>query len=804
MYDFSMPPLPIPQALQRLRIEFPIEIRIPTQRGAHAIVVSSHEEALVATRNAMTKFNGQNGYKSNIYFTMNPLLPETMSMPHACTSDQICPVPASTTVSDAMTVRRRYILIDCDPVRITKTASTDEEKAEALNIIKTIYTDLIAFGFPDMYVADSGNGYHLLLPVDLPNDQASLTLVKNFLLALNAKYSTPKAKVDISVSNASRITKLYGTFSVKGTHTADRPHRQSFLMYTPETHTPATVEQIRSLCPAKDAATPVEAPFDLVAFLDAHTIPHRTPRPYNGGLRVVLETCPFNAAHTGSEVAVFVDGKGKPGFKCQHESCNDKHWKQFRQHYEPDWKPAPAPDQLSNAQIVRHVKDYAEERGIIFYDGEFFFLNGYVYNTLKKEDIESEMFKFLDMHFSVGRLATMVKALACHTNTPTANVSKHLLLKDGKVYDLDTAKVRERGTDEKFFNMLNVKYDTKADCPRFLQFLSEIFPRHSEAIPLIQEFIGYSFSQDTNIESALVFKGEGANGKSVLLRVIEHILGTKNCSHIKMSQMKDKFTIAGVRNKLLNISSEVGSRDVALDELLKQLISGERIQAEKKGKDPFEFTPFAKYIFATNNSIATTDRSSGFERRWIYIPFVCDFHKDPTLRKKKDTRLDEKLFLEADGIFLWALTGLARLKARGDFYIPTCLQENTADEINENNPVHEFAREYLFWDADEKFVQNALIHDEYKKFCAMNGYKPLSSAHFFTGLRRVICGDVSKIIKRTKKSRGYAHIWMRPVPYDMNTRSVMTEILKLQTECKKDGASVCDISFDEFSSALVN
>lgn len=449
---------------------------------------------------------------------------------------------------------------------------------------------------------------------------------------------------------------------------------------------------------------------------------------------------------------------------------------------------------LSSEQLVNHVKHYAKEHGIIYFDKGFFALEGRVYKEMRDEDIESDMFKLLDKHFTSGRLSNMMRALGCHTNVKEANVSNHMLLSDGMVYDLETLSLRDRAPNEVFFNQLNVKMDSAAKCPRFLQFLEEIFPGRPEIIPLIQEFMGYTLTPWTTFASALVFKGEGANGKSVLLNVWEHILGTHNVSHVTMSQLKDKFTTVQVRGKLLNVSSEVGSRDVALDELLKKLISGERVQGEKKGIQPFEFTPFAKYIFATNNTIVTTDRSSGFNRRFIYIPFVCDFHK--VLRKKMDPWLTDKLKLEGDAIFAWALEGLKRLKVRGMLDIPQCLIDNTAEEQNKNNPVFEFANEHLFWSSEEKFIPNAIIHEEYKKFCAMNGYKALSSVPFFVGLRRVISGNIEKIAKTRKGDRGFLNIWIRPVPYDMATRSIMMEVLKLQETTILNKVSVCE-SYDE-------
>jgi hypothetical protein len=89
-------------------------------------------------------------------------------------------------------------------------------------------------GWPEPVVGDSGNGYHLLYRIDLPNDRGSLELVKGVLEALAFKFSDEAVEVDTTTCNAARIWKLYGTTARKGDDAGDRPHRRSRLLKVPE------------------------------------------------------------------------------------------------------------------------------------------------------------------------------------------------------------------------------------------------------------------------------------------------------------------------------------------------------------------------------------------------------------------------------------------------------------------------------------------------------------------------------------------------------------------------------------------
>lgn len=135
------------------------------------------------------------------------------------------------TTKDEEIIAYKWLYVDVDPVRQNfNDSSSDEEHEAALQLARYIHQTLKADGWSESLLADSGNGAHILYPLDLPNTEASKKQVESILKKLAERFSTDTAKVDTSVFNASRIIKLYGTRSCKGYATEEWPHRMSAII----------------------------------------------------------------------------------------------------------------------------------------------------------------------------------------------------------------------------------------------------------------------------------------------------------------------------------------------------------------------------------------------------------------------------------------------------------------------------------------------------------------------------------------------------------------------------------------------
>ncbi len=163
-----------------------------------------------------------------VYVTLNKVNPDLL----ARSANRVKDYPKSTT-SDNDIIRLRWLPLDFDPTRPSNISSTDEEKKAAEARAQEVRQFLRYQGWPDPVVGDSGNGFHLLYRIDLPNVQESRDVVKGALESLAFRFDDERVKLDTGVHNPARIWKLYGTVARKGDSVLNRPHRCSKILKIP-------------------------------------------------------------------------------------------------------------------------------------------------------------------------------------------------------------------------------------------------------------------------------------------------------------------------------------------------------------------------------------------------------------------------------------------------------------------------------------------------------------------------------------------------------------------------------------------
>ena len=277
--------------------------------------------------------------KCNLYFTLNVIDPACYSREQ---HDRISTRPKSTT-SDAEILGRKWCLIDVDCEKPSDTNSTDAEKELAKGVVNEVYKFLRDEGFEKPIICDSANGYHLLYKQAMISNSQNTETMKNFLKVLDMYFSTDKVKIDCTTFNPSRICKLYGVISRKGSDTKERPQRESKIIRVPQDVkiTPNEYfEKVASYLPKpekRDRSNNWGAnSFDLDEFIQKYNIKVRNIVTSHDYTKYILEECPFNSSHRAPDSAIFKMRDGSYGFKCLHNSCSQYTFKDFRLHYDPD------------------------------------------------------------------------------------------------------------------------------------------------------------------------------------------------------------------------------------------------------------------------------------------------------------------------------------------------------------------------------------------------------------------------------------------------------------------------------------
>lgn len=277
--------------------------------------------------------------KCNIYFTLNIIDPACYSREQ---HDKISLKPKSTT-SDKEIIARKWCLIDIDVDKPADTNSTDEEKELAKSVVNEVFKFLRNEGFETPIVCDSSNGYHLLYKQAMSVSDANTETMKKFLQVLDMYFSTDKVKIDCSTFNPSRICKLYGCVSRKGSNTLERPQRESKILKVPPVVKATSNEYFEKV--AKYLPEPErkdrsnfygKEEFDLDAFIAKYGIKVSRIVETANYTKYILEECPFNSSHRSPDSCVFKMRDGSYGFHCFHNSDSHYTFRDFRLHYDPN------------------------------------------------------------------------------------------------------------------------------------------------------------------------------------------------------------------------------------------------------------------------------------------------------------------------------------------------------------------------------------------------------------------------------------------------------------------------------------
>lgn len=234
------------RALALIAADGVFEIRIP-KAGRNRTVrgyFDDHERAIQTSKS-------WNGQAPAIYLTLNPVNPALLAR-----ASNRMETYAETTTSDTDILSRRWLLIDVDPKRPAGISSSEPEHTAAMKRAADVREFLAGLSWPDPILADSGNGAHLLYRIDLSNDPENTAVIQRVLQALAARFDSAAVTVDTGVFNASRISKLYGTWTCKGDSTPDRPHRLSRIIGIPQKMECVSLELLEELAREIPVAPP--------------------------------------------------------------------------------------------------------------------------------------------------------------------------------------------------------------------------------------------------------------------------------------------------------------------------------------------------------------------------------------------------------------------------------------------------------------------------------------------------------------------------------------------------------------------
>ncbi len=271
------------------------------------------------------------------------------------------------------------------------------------------------------------------------------------------------------------------------------------------------------------------------------------------------------------------------------------------------------------------------------------------------------------------------------------NVDPWLLGVGNGVVDLRTGVLRDGKQADRLTMRTPVEYDPDAECPRWEEFVTEVFAGDEELIDYIRRAVGYSLTGETSEQCHFICWGGGWNGKTTFQRVQREVMGDYGAntpfSTLEMSARSSiSNDLAALNGRRLVIASELNEA-VRLNEARLKMLAGEDpVTARFLYGELFTFIPVAKFWLSVNHKPIVNDDSTGFWRKVHLIPFTQSFEG------RADKDLKDSLRAEYPGILAWMARGCLAWQTEG-LSKPAAVKNATAAYRAESDPTAVFLRE---------------------------------------------------------------------------------------------------------------
>jgi putative DNA primase/helicase len=678
-----------------------VELRVLTEKGAHAGYYNNLDKFV----EDVVRWSGS----GHCYFTLNAIHPDCASR----ILNRIAWAKRDTLTKDKEIVRRKLILLDFDPQRLSGIPSSDEEHRAALDRARTVRDWLSERGWPEPVFMSSGNGAALFYGIDLPADDGGL--VKNVMGRLAKEFDDEKVKLDTSVHNASRIARIAGTLNMKGEHSEERPHRLATILEAPAALAVVAADRLDAVIGQSESTKPSPIPkinqHDLAGWLSAHGVPFQE-ESIDKGIRYRLGICPNKGkGHEDGRtwIAQFDDGRIHAG--CFHDKCRELDWPKMRRLIDPTLA-----DEIVGESVSESPKDCHRFARVILNgtrheDGSPTFAlecdTPYRWNAEAWQPISDADFARTLTRQCKAEADRLAKAgvrvnpddgYALNITTGfVGNVRNAMLsmipqverqpswLDDAKNWPANEVLACSDGLihiptfveggssfclplTPRFFSTLNLGYpfDPTGRCPELWhKFVNQLWPDDPESIKLLQEWLGYLLTLDTSLQKMLIMFGPGGSGKGTILDVTRHLIGAANVASLTLPMLGENHALQALVGKSLCIFPDASIPDrvdkTPLVESIKSITGEDLMSINPKHKPRYSLKLNTRLMIATNDMLDLPDPSGALTRRLLVLRFTKTFKENP------DTSLRQKLLAELPGILLWAIEGWKRLRERGRF-----------------------------------------------------------------------------------------------------------------------------------------
>lgn len=310
-----------------------------------------------------------------------------------------------------------------------------------------------------------------------------------------------------------------------------------------------------------------------------------------------------------------------------------------------------------------------------------------IYESAQR-DIESAMIRYVPNLRKSQRREVMDYVNLITDEKPESHAN-YIAFRNG-IYDLVDGSLHEFTPDIVVTNKIPWDYVPDAYDEAADKALDRLAVSDQQVRDVLEECIGACMYRDARLGGgkAFILTGEKSNGKSTFLDMLKNMLGRDNVASLDIKEIGDRFSTSMIAGKLANIGDDIADDFLQGSQvaIFKKVVTGNRIKAEMKGQDPFEFDPYCKLIFSANDIPRMKDKTGAVMRRLVIIPFNATFTKETP---GYDVDIIEKLTAPAAMQYLicCGIKGLQRVRVEQAYTICTKVQEQLDEYELENNPI---------------------------------------------------------------------------------------------------------------------
>ena len=318
-----------------------------------------------------------------------------------------------------------------------------------------------------------------------------------------------------------------------------------------------------------------------------------------------------------------------------------------------------------------------------------------------------------------------------HVNQSDIKVNPYIINLQNTRLDLRTEKLLSFTPDAIEFDRIPVKYDPSAYCSDLDKMLNRVFLSDREVRDLFEEMLGYCLIKHCDYQKGFMLYGSGSNGKSTILDLIKRFIGSRNYVSIELDKVTGKFETAELEHKLANIGDDINNKSMGDTGLLKKLFSGNSVLVQRKGERPFDLEPYAKHIYSCNEiPRSANDKTAGFYRRWIFIPFNAVFK---TTDVDYDPLIKEKIFTDEALSYLLnlAIKGAKRLMENKSFTEPVIVKDTMEEYKIDNSSVLTWVDEVELTLMDVCAKPRDEIYTDFVNWCRLSNVKQITGKKTF-------------------------------------------------------------------------